>query len=145
MHAIGITSLKPGLAISLLGGEQCILEGWSWISMLFKMTFLTTFISIIKLYNQICQIFIFLNLMNKLKIMIFNFMTKYKKSGLVPPALYYCGRNAKKIGPKKSLLKICTLHTPYPLHYTLKYLTKYLISYNKKSIILIKDFNVNLV
>ena len=34
-----------------------------------------------------------------------------KKSGLVPPTLHYCGHNAKKIGPKKSLLKICTLHT----------------------------------
>ena len=78
--------------------------------MLFKMTFLTTFISIIKLYNQICQIF-FLNLMNKLKIMIFNFMVKRNKSGLVPPTVHYCGHNAKKIGAKKSLLKICTLHT----------------------------------
>ena len=34
-----------------------------------------------------------------------------KKSGLVPPTLHYCGHNAKKIGPKKYLLKICTLHT----------------------------------
>ena len=42
--------------------------------------------------------------------MIFNFMAK-KKSGLVPPTLYYCGHNANKIGPKKSLLKICTLHS----------------------------------
>ena len=44
--------------------------------------------------------------------MIFNFMAIRKKSGLVPPTLHYCGHNAKKkIGPKKSLLKICTLHT----------------------------------
>ena len=49
--------------------------------------------------------------MNKLKIMIFNFMAKRKKSGLVPTTLHYCGHNAKKIGPKKSSLKICTLHT----------------------------------
>ena len=34
-----------------------------------------------------------------------------KKSGLVPSTLHYCGHNAKKIGPKKSLLKIWTLHT----------------------------------
>ena len=39
----------------LLGGERCILEGWSWTPMLFKMTFLITFISIIKLCNQIWQ------------------------------------------------------------------------------------------
>ena len=38
-------------------------------------------------------------------------MGKIKKSGLVPPRLYYSGHNVKKIGPKKSLLKICTLHT----------------------------------
>ena len=37
----------------LLGGERCILKGWSWRSMLFKITFLTTSISIIKLYDQI--------------------------------------------------------------------------------------------
>ena len=43
--------------------------------------------------------------------MIFNFMAKGKKSGLVPPILHYCGHDAKKIGPKKSLLKICTLHS----------------------------------
>ena len=43
--------------------------------------------------------------------MIFNFMAKRKKSGLVSPTLHYCGHNAKKIGPKKSLLKICTLQT----------------------------------
>ena len=49
--------------------------------------------------------------MNKLKIMIFNFMAIRKKTGLVPPTLHYCGHNAKKIGPKKSLLKIFTLHT----------------------------------
>ena len=39
-------------------GERFILEGWSWISMLFKMTFLITFISIIKLYNKIWQNYI---------------------------------------------------------------------------------------
>ena len=39
----------------LQGGKRCILEGWSWKSMLFKMTFLITFISIIKLCNQIWQ------------------------------------------------------------------------------------------
>ena len=43
----------------LLGGERCILESWSWRSMLFKMTFLTTFISIIKLYDQIWQNYFF--------------------------------------------------------------------------------------
>ena len=43
--------------------------------------------------------------------MIFNIMAKRKKSGVVPPTLHYCGHNAKKIGPKKSLLKIYTLHT----------------------------------
>ena len=48
------------------------------------------------------RFFYFLNLMNKLKIMIFNFMAKRKKWGLVPPILHYCGHNAKKIGPKKS-------------------------------------------
>ena len=37
----------------LLGGERCILKRWSWRSMLFKMTFLTTFISIIMLYDKI--------------------------------------------------------------------------------------------
>ena len=37
----------------LLGGEWCILKGWSWRSILFKITFLTAFIPIIKLYNQI--------------------------------------------------------------------------------------------
>ena len=78
--------------------------------MLLKMTFLTTFISIIKLYNQICRISYFLNLMNKLIIIIFNFMEKREKLGLVPPTLHYCGHNAKKIVPKKSLLQICTLH-----------------------------------
>ena len=57
------------------------------------------------------RFFYFLNLMNKLKIMVFNFMAKRKKTGLVPPTLHYCGHNAKKIGAKKSLLKICTLHT----------------------------------
>ena len=50
-----------------LGGERCILEGWSWISMLFKMTFLTTFISIIKLYNQIWQNYFILILWIHLK------------------------------------------------------------------------------
>ena len=53
------------------------------------------------------RFFNFLNLMNKLKIMIFNFMAKRKKWGLVPPTLRYCGHNAKNA---KSLLKICTLH-----------------------------------
>ena len=77
--------------------------------MLFKIIFLTAFISIIKLYNKICQIFIFLNLMNKFKLMIFNFIAKRKKWSLVPPTLHYCGHNAKKIGLKKSRLKICTL------------------------------------
>ena len=33
-----------------LRGERCILKGWSWRLMLFKITFLTTFISFIKLY-----------------------------------------------------------------------------------------------
>ena len=58
----------------LLEGEWCILEGWSWKSMLFKMLVLTTFIPIIRLYNQIWQNYIFLNLMNKLKIIISNSM-----------------------------------------------------------------------
>ena len=40
----------------LLEGEWCILEDLSWIPMLFKMTFLTTFISIIKLYNSIIKL-----------------------------------------------------------------------------------------
>ena len=35
--------------------------------------------------------------MIKLKIMIFNFMAKIKKSGHVPPTLHYCGHNAKRI------------------------------------------------
>ena len=43
--------------------------------------------------------------------MIFNFMAKIKKSGLVPATLHYCGHNVKKIGPKTSLLKIYTQHT----------------------------------
>ena len=43
----------------LLGGERCIQECWLRKSMLFKMTFLTTFISIIKLYNQIWWNFFF--------------------------------------------------------------------------------------
>ena len=42
------------------GGERCILEGWSWKSMLFKMTFLKKIISIIKLCNQIWQKFKYL-------------------------------------------------------------------------------------
>ena len=46
------------------------------------------------------RFFFILNLMNKLKIMILNFMAKRKKSGLVPPTLHYCGHSAKKIGPK---------------------------------------------
>ena len=37
-------------------------------------------------------------------------MAKRKKLGLVLPTLQYFGLNAKKIGPKKSLLKICALH-----------------------------------
>ena len=41
----------------LMEGEQCILVGWSWTSIFFKMTFLTTFISIIKLYNSIIKLF----------------------------------------------------------------------------------------
>ena len=98
-------------------GERCILKGWSWKLMLFKMTFLTTFISIIKLNNQIWQIF-FLNLMNKLKIMIFNFMAKRKKSGHVPPTLHYCGHNAKKNRTKKIFVE--NLHATYT--YTLHYL-----------------------
>ena len=36
-------------------GERWILEGWSCSLKLFKMTFLTTFTSIIKLYDQIWQ------------------------------------------------------------------------------------------
>ena len=36
----------------LLRGERCIMKGWSWRS-IFKITFLTTFIFIIKLYDQI--------------------------------------------------------------------------------------------
>ena len=39
----------------LLGREKCILDSWLWRSMLFKMSFPTTFISIIKLYDQIWQ------------------------------------------------------------------------------------------
>ena len=39
----------------LLGGERYILIGRSWRSMLLKITFLTTFISIVKLCNQIWQ------------------------------------------------------------------------------------------
>ena len=46
-----------------------------------------------------------------MKIIIFNFIAIIKKSGVVPPTLHYRGHNAKKIGPKKSFLKICTLHT----------------------------------
>ena len=84
--------------------------------MLFRMTFLTTFISIIKLYNQICQIF-FLNLLNKLKIMIFNFMAKRKKSDLVPPTLHYCGHNAKVNRTKKIFVENLHAAYPYPLHY----------------------------
>ena len=41
----------------LLEGERCILEGWSWKSILFIMTFLITFISNIKLYNSIIKLF----------------------------------------------------------------------------------------
>ena len=41
----------------LLEGERYILEGWSWISILFKMTFLITFIWIIKLYNSNLKLF----------------------------------------------------------------------------------------
>ena len=59
---------KSGKFWRLLEGEQCILEGWSWISMLFKMTFLTTFILIKTLYHQIWNIcvrlVIFLNFSN---------------------------------------------------------------------------------
>ena len=51
---------ESGIFWRLLGGERCILEGWLWRSMLFKMTFLTTFISIIKLYSQIWQNFEYL-------------------------------------------------------------------------------------
>ena len=39
--------------------RRCILKGWSWRLMLFLITYLTTFISIIKLYNQIWQNYIF--------------------------------------------------------------------------------------
>ena len=39
-----------------LEGERCILHGWSWISILFRITFLTTFILIIKLYNSIIEL-----------------------------------------------------------------------------------------
>ena len=42
----------------LLEGEWCILEGWLRNSMLFKMTFLTTFVSIKTLYDQIWNIFV---------------------------------------------------------------------------------------
>ena len=38
--------------------------------------------------------------MNQLKIIIFNFMAIRKNSGLVPPTLYYCGHNAKKLDQK---------------------------------------------
>ena len=54
--------------------------------------------------------------MNKLKIMIFNLMAIRKKSGVVPPALHYCGRNAKKIGPKISVENFHAAYT-YPLRY----------------------------
>ena len=46
---------ESGKCWRLLGGERCIPEGWSWRSMLFKMTFLITFIPIIKMCNQIWQ------------------------------------------------------------------------------------------
>ena len=45
--------LESGKFCRLLGGEWCNFKGWSWGSILFKITYLTTFISIIKLYNQI--------------------------------------------------------------------------------------------
>ena len=56
--------------------------------------------------------------MNKLKIMIFNFMGKRNKSGLVPPTLHYCGHNAKKKNLTKKIF-VENLHAayPYPLHY----------------------------
>ena len=41
------------ILVSWLGGERCILENESLRSMLFKMAFLATLISIIKLYDQI--------------------------------------------------------------------------------------------
>ena len=40
----------------LLGGEGCILKGWSWRSILLKIPYLTTFISTKTLYNQIWNI-----------------------------------------------------------------------------------------
>ena len=40
----------------LLGGERCILKGWSWRSILFKTPYLTTFISTKTLYNQMWNI-----------------------------------------------------------------------------------------
>ena len=40
----------------LLGGERCILKGWSWRSILLKIPYLTTFISTKTLYNQIWNI-----------------------------------------------------------------------------------------
>ena len=43
------------ISLATPGGERCILKGWSWIWMLFKLTFLTTFIWIIWLYDQIWQ------------------------------------------------------------------------------------------
>ena len=49
--------------------------------------------------------------MNKLKIMIFNFMAKRKKSGLIPPTLQYCGHNAKKNRTKKIFVE--NLHAAY--------------------------------
>ena len=43
----------------ILANPGGILEGWSWKSMLFKITFLKSFISIIKLYDQIWQNYFF--------------------------------------------------------------------------------------
>jgi len=58
----------------LLGGERCILEDWSWKTILFKMTFLITFISIIKLCNQIWQSILSVLVPTAKKIYLMNFI-----------------------------------------------------------------------
>ena len=86
--------------------------------------------------------------------MIFNFMAIRKKSGLVPPTLHYCGHNAKKIGPKKSLLKICTLYsvsshlsaalpTFLNLHYTNLETIKIKILFRDKAPITMTSFSIS--
>ena len=44
-HLSNLEFFESGKFWRLLGRERCILEGWSWKLMLFKMTFLTIFIS----------------------------------------------------------------------------------------------------